>query len=146
MISTLVLITLSFLTPCSPLVFKLPISAKQSKSSITWFQLSFSACLVLYVLFLLIYSFLRLFVLKLDWRLSDEKVAEDSDELEKDPAYRNSVRCKVFLGFTSNLISSGVRDTIRYLVEHHMVSIHIDSVFLKFFGFYFHLLPCFIIT
>jgi len=32
------------------------------------------------------------------------------------------VRCKVFLGFTSNLISSGVRDVVRYLVEHNMVS------------------------
>ena len=26
--------------------------------------------------------------------------------------YRESVTCKVFLGFTLNLISSGVRDTI----------------------------------
>jgi deoxyhypusine synthase len=33
-----------------------------------------------------------------------------------------SVRSKLFLGFTSNLVSSGVRDTIRYLVKHHMVS------------------------
>ncbi|KAJ0090592.1 hypothetical protein Patl1_13419 [Pistacia atlantica] len=47
----------------------------------------------------------------LDWRLSNEAIAEDCDDEEKDPAYRESVRCKVFLGFTSNLISSGVRDT-----------------------------------
>ncbi|KAK9275485.1 hypothetical protein L1049_022752 [Liquidambar formosana] len=57
----------------------------------------------------------------LDWRLADECSIEDcTEEEEKDPAYRESVRCKVFLGFTSNLISSGVRDTVRYLVEHHM--------------------------
>lgn len=36
----------------------------------------------------------------------------------------------MFLGFTSNLISSGVRDIIRYLVEHHMVSRTMASVIL----------------
>lgn len=62
------------------------------------------------------------FVLKLDWRLADETlVAEDFNEEEKDPSYRESVKCKIFLGFTSNLVSSGVRDTIRYLVQRHMV-------------------------
>ncbi|KAK8671475.1 hypothetical protein V6N13_038071 [Hibiscus sabdariffa] len=65
----------------------------------------------------------------LDWRLSDETIAADSSEEEKDPAYRESVRSKVFLGFTSNLISSGVRDTVRYLTEHHMhVPLDLSSV------------------
>ncbi|KAI3422894.1 uncharacterized protein J3R85_011636 [Psidium guajava] len=59
----------------------------------------------------------------LDWRLSDETIPEDCDEEERDQAYRESVKCKVFLGFTSNLISSGVRDTVRYLVQHHMVDV-----------------------
>ncbi|XP_062149144.1 deoxyhypusine synthase-like [Alnus glutinosa] len=57
----------------------------------------------------------------LDWRLADESITEDCSEEERDPTYRKSVRCKIFLGFTSNLISSGVRDVVRYLVEHHMV-------------------------
>lgn len=62
-------------------------------------------------------------VLKLDWRLADETtVPEDCSDEEKDPAYRESVKCKIFLGFTSNLVSSGVRETIRYLVQHHMVN------------------------
>lgn len=56
-------------------------------------------------------------------------IPEDCDAGERDPEYRMSVRCKVFLGFTSNLISSGVRDTIRYLVQHHMVSV----LFLSFY-------------
>ncbi|GKE84774.1 deoxyhypusine synthase, partial [Tanacetum coccineum] len=43
-------------------------------------------------------------------------------EEENNPAYRESVKCKIFLGFTSNLISSGVRDSIRYLVQHRMVT------------------------
>ncbi|XP_031252364.1 deoxyhypusine synthase [Pistacia vera] len=63
----------------------------------------------------------------LDWRLSNEAIAEDCDDEEKDPAYRESVRCKVFLGFTSNLISSGVRDTVRYLVQHHMVHVVVTT-------------------
>ncbi|XVE69531.1 hypothetical protein DITRI_Ditri09bG0159500 [Diplodiscus trichospermus] len=63
----------------------------------------------------------------LDWRLSDETITEDCSEEEKDPDYRESVRCKVFLGFTSNLISSGVRDTVRYLTEHHMVDVIVTT-------------------
>ncbi|GJW35529.1 deoxyhypusine synthase [Tanacetum coccineum] len=59
----------------------------------------------------------------LDWRLSHEKVAEDCSEEEKNPTYRESVKCKIFLGFTSNLISSGLRDIIRYLAQHHMVEV-----------------------
>ncbi|XP_057437348.1 deoxyhypusine synthase isoform X2 [Lotus japonicus] len=59
----------------------------------------------------------------LDWRLADEPISENctDDDHEKDLDYRKSVTCKVFLGFTSNLISSGLRDTVRYLVQHHMV-------------------------
>ncbi|MCL7036362.1 hypothetical protein MKW94_003226, partial [Papaver nudicaule] len=56
----------------------------------------------------------------LDWRLSDEPVEKDCSEEGKESSFREGVRCKVFLGFTSNLISSGIRETIRYLVEHHM--------------------------
>ncbi|GER51400.1 deoxyhypusine synthase [Striga asiatica] len=63
----------------------------------------------------------------LDWRLSDETPAEDCGEEERDAAYRKSVRCKVFLGFTSNLISSGVREHICYLVEHRMVDVVVTT-------------------
>ncbi|XP_040990711.1 deoxyhypusine synthase isoform X1 [Juglans microcarpa x Juglans regia] len=63
----------------------------------------------------------------LDWRLSDGIVTEDCSEEERDPIYRKSVRCKVFLGFTSNLISSGVRDVVRYVVEHHMVDVVVTT-------------------
>ncbi|XP_021295815.1 deoxyhypusine synthase isoform X1 [Herrania umbratica] len=63
----------------------------------------------------------------LDWRLADEAITEDCSEEEKDPAYRESVRCKVFLGFTSNLISSGVRDTVRYLTQHRMVDVIVTT-------------------
>ncbi|KAG8367285.1 hypothetical protein BUALT_Bualt16G0056500 [Buddleja alternifolia] len=60
----------------------------------------------------------------LDWRLSDE---DDCSDEERDMAYRESVRCKLFLGFTSNLISSGIRDIIRYLLQHAMVDVVVTT-------------------
>ncbi|MED6222553.1 hypothetical protein PIB30_065514 [Stylosanthes scabra] len=63
----------------------------------------------------------------LDWRLSDEPVADDCNEQERDLGYRKSVTCKVFLGFTSNIISSGVRDIVRFLVQHHMVDVIVTT-------------------
>ncbi|XP_009593850.1 deoxyhypusine synthase isoform X1 [Nicotiana tomentosiformis] len=63
----------------------------------------------------------------LDWRLSHEQPMEDCSEEERDVAYRESVTCKIFLGFTSNLVSSGVRDTIRYLVQHRMVDVVVTT-------------------
>lgn len=72
--------------------------------------------------FLEFFSLFGKFVgLKLDWSLADENPTEDCSEEERSLTCRESVRCKVFLGFTSNLISSGVRETVRFLVEHHMV-------------------------
>ena len=49
------------------------------------------------------------------------KVREEEDEEAKDPEYRANVKCTIFLGYTSNMISSGVRETIRYLVQHKLV-------------------------
>ncbi|KAF0911418.1 hypothetical protein E2562_008294 [Oryza meyeriana var. granulata] len=63
----------------------------------------------------------------LEWRLSHEKPHEDCDEAELDPTYRESVKCKIFLGFTSNLVSSGIRDVIRFLVQHHMVDVIVTT-------------------
>ncbi|KAG5022479.1 hypothetical protein JHK85_018821 [Glycine max] len=63
----------------------------------------------------------------LDWRLVDEPVAEDCSDQERDLEYRKSVTCKVFLGFTSNLISSGVRDTVRFLLQHRMVDVVVTT-------------------
>lgn len=55
------------------------------------------------------------------WRLSDEPVAADEDEDLRDPAARAAVRTTIFLGCTSNLVSAGTRETIRYLVQHRKV-------------------------
>lgn len=64
---------------------------------------------------------------QLEWRLADEEIVKGCKEEEKDPTYRKSVKCKVFLGFTSNLVSSGVRESIRFLVEHKMVDVLVTT-------------------
>jgi len=35
---------------------------------------------------------------------------------------RAATKCSIFLGYTSNLVSSGLRDIIRFLVQHRYVS------------------------
>ena len=57
----------------------------------------------------------------IDWRLSHEEIKEDEDEMYKDPEVREDTRCTLFLGYSSSMISSGMRDIIRYLVQHKMV-------------------------
>jgi deoxyhypusine synthase len=44
-----------------------------------------------------------------------------------DPDVRSKVRCTIFLGYTSNMISSGMREIIRYLVQHKMVDCIVTS-------------------
>ena len=61
------------------------------------------------------------------WRLSDEPITEEDDEETSNPEYRASVKCKIFLGYTSNMISCGVREVIRYLAEHKMIDCIVTS-------------------
>lgn len=53
------------------------------------------------------------------WRLSDEPRAAD-DEMPE--SARQRTKCHIMLGYTSNLISSGLREVIRFLVQHNYVS------------------------
>uniref|UniRef100_A0A1A9WLL2 deoxyhypusine synthase n=1 Tax=Glossina brevipalpis TaxID=37001 RepID=A0A1A9WLL2_9MUSC len=46
---------------------------------------------------------------------------EEKDSHETDEFIKRKYKCTLFLGFTSNLVSSGLRETIRFLVEHQMV-------------------------
>ncbi|EGC38738.1 hypothetical protein DICPUDRAFT_75703 [Dictyostelium purpureum] len=59
----------------------------------------------------------------IQWRLSDEPLAEG----EEDDGLRGQTRCKIFLGYTSNLVSSGIRDIIKYLVQHSMVDVIVST-------------------
>ncbi|KAH7916092.1 DHS-like NAD/FAD-binding domain-containing protein [Hygrophoropsis aurantiaca] len=56
------------------------------------------------------------------WRLSDEPISPDESEDYLSPDVRVQTRCNIFLGYTSNLISSGLREIILYLVKHKHVA------------------------
>ncbi|CEG47554.1 deoxyhypusine synthase [Plasmopara halstedii] len=62
------------------------------------------------------------------WRLADDPVSPDEhDEERKDPQFRKKIKTKIFLGYTSNLISSGLRETLRFLAQHKMVDVIVTS-------------------
>jgi len=63
----------------------------------------------------------------LSWRLCDEKINENDSEEEKSDEYRKKYKCKIFLSYTSNMISSGVREIIRFLCEHHLVHVVVTT-------------------
>ena len=58
----------------------------------------------------------------LAWRLSDEPVKEDEEDHLRAPEARAAVRTTIFLGVTSNMMSAGTRETIKWLVQHKHVS------------------------
>lgn len=57
----------------------------------------------------------------LSWRPSTE-------DIENNP-YKctEATRCKIFLGYTSNLVSSGIRETIRFLVQNKLVDVLVST-------------------
>lgn len=59
-------------------------------------------------------------------------LSEDlEDVLEEDEFIRRNSNCTIFLGFTSNMVSAGIRDTICFLVQHHMVRLLMVILFQK---------------
>ncbi|XP_029049015.2 probable deoxyhypusine synthase [Osmia bicornis bicornis] len=46
---------------------------------------------------------------------------DQMDSLEDDDFIKRKSSCTIFLGYTSNMASCGIRDTIRFLVQHSMV-------------------------
>ncbi|CAB1103196.1 unnamed protein product [Ectocarpus sp. CCAP 1310/34] len=61
------------------------------------------------------------------WRLSDRPVKPDEDDDLKDPAVRTGVKATIFFSYTSNMVSCGVRETIRFLAQHKMVDCIVTS-------------------
>lgn len=55
------------------------------------------------------------------WRLIDDPIAEDEVDEYRDIEMRKKVKCTIFLSYTSNMISCGMREIIRFLAEHHYV-------------------------
>ncbi|OMH80629.1 Deoxyhypusine synthase [Zancudomyces culisetae] len=56
----------------------------------------------------------------INWKATPEEIAEDPE--------LSDASCKIFLGYTSNLISSGLRETIKYLVKHKKVQVLVTTV------------------
>lgn len=66
--------------------------------------------------------------LQIEKRLEPVEAGEGNEYEESGDSSRKS-GCTIFLGYTSNLISSGVRESIRYLAEHKMVQMYTLSCF-----------------
>lgn len=63
----------------------------------------------------------------LKWSLADEPVAADEEEEFRSQDARAKVRTKIWLSYTSNLISSGLRESLRFLAQHSMVQVMIST-------------------
>eukprot|EP00586_Coscinodiscus_wailesii_P006827 CAMPEP_0172487918 /NCGR_PEP_ID=MMETSP1066-20121228/17222_1 /TAXON_ID=671091 /ORGANISM="Coscinodiscus wailesii, Strain CCMP2513" /LENGTH=440 /DNA_ID=CAMNT_0013254825 /DNA_START=571 /DNA_END=1893 /DNA_ORIENTATION=+ len=62
------------------------------------------------------------------WRLSHQPFNPAlEDESLRDLSIREKIRARIFLAFTSNQISSGQREVIRYLVQHKMVDVVVTT-------------------
>ena len=62
------------------------------------------------------------------WRLSDIPFVEGVDDESLRPlSVRQQIRARIFLAYTSNQISCGQREVIRYLVQHKMVDVLITT-------------------
>lgn len=61
------------------------------------------------------------------WRLSDRPIKPDEDDDMRDPEVRANVKATIFFSYTSNMVSCGVRETIRFLAQHKMVDAIVTS-------------------
>lgn len=62
----------------------------------------------------------------LSYRLSDDAY-DPNQSWPKDPEERKKIGCKIFLSMTSNMTSCGVRDIVRYLVQHKLIDVLVTS-------------------
>ncbi|KAI1305235.1 putative deoxyhypusine synthase [Halotydeus destructor] len=59
--------------------------------------------------------------------LGARKEQFEEDVHEEDEFIKRKSSCTLFLGYTSNMVSSGLRETIRFLVEHKLVDCLVTS-------------------
>lgn len=52
---------------------------------------------------------------------------ESKDHYEEDEFIKRKNSCTIFFGFTSNIVSSGLRETIRFLVQNKLVDAIVTS-------------------
>lgn len=84
--------------------------------------------LELEITFSMFFFVMVLMQLQIEKRLEPAAAPEGN---ESNTAYAKT-GCTIFLGYTSNLISSGVRESIRYLAQHKMVKELPKSIYLGF--------------
>ena len=63
----------------------------------------------------------------LRWRLSDDPVEDEQDESWHDLELRKRTRAKIFLGYTSNQISCGMREYLVFLAKHKLVDVIVTT-------------------
>eukprot|EP01100_Stratorugosa_tubuloviscum_P015113 TRINITY_DN8490_c0_g1_i1.p1 TRINITY_DN8490_c0_g1~~TRINITY_DN8490_c0_g1_i1.p1 ORF type:complete len:392 (+),score=157.48 TRINITY_DN8490_c0_g1_i1:48-1178(+) len=63
----------------------------------------------------------------LHWRLSDDPISLDECDELKDIEARKKIKCKIFLAYTSNMISCGMREILRFLVQHKLVDVLVTT-------------------
>lgn len=63
----------------------------------------------------------------LSWRLSHDDINLEENDNYLDENIRKSTRTTIFFGYTSNLISSGLREIIRYLAQHKMIDVIVTT-------------------
>lgn len=63
----------------------------------------------------------------LNWRLSDEPIREDESEEYLDPEFRANHKCKIWLSMTSNVVSCGLREIIKYLAKHKLIDVIVTT-------------------
>ncbi|KAL7524577.1 hypothetical protein ACHAXR_000631, partial [Thalassiosira sp. AJA248-18] len=61
------------------------------------------------------------------WRLSDVPWKEGDDDELKDPTIRKNIRARIFFAYTSNQISCGQREVIKFLAKNKMVDVIITT-------------------
>lgn len=63
------------------------------------------------------------------WRddSNSQETAEKLPDSSTKTSSETAERCTIFLGYTSNMVSSGLRETIRYLVQHKMVDVLVTT-------------------
>jgi deoxyhypusine synthase len=64
---------------------------------------------------------------------------DERDVYEEDEFIQRKYGCTIFFGFTSNIVSSGLRESIRFLVQHKLVDAIVASAGMSFFCSFFNL-------
>ncbi|KAG7335072.1 hypothetical protein KOW79_001668 [Hemibagrus wyckioides] len=60
-------------------------------------------------------------------KMIDRRLEPVEEQEQTCDSQQSESGCTIFLGYTSNLISSGVRESIRYLVQHKMVDVVVTT-------------------